>query len=525
VVYLGGLLAAAVLGTAIALQSVIAGVVIGGSAQGPPAGVSSIAESSCSTRANLIQQENCRLGTLGWELTQPAKSGQISGYASKTSVGTGQTLAFSVSSTAPSFDADVYRMGWYGGDGGRFMLARNGLRGRAYRTPAPDPTTGLVACDWPAAFRITVPKAWVSGIYLVVLTASTGYQAYVEFVVRDTRPSRFVLVDAANTAEAYNTWGGKSLYQDVKFAASRKTSAEGTGSQAYARRAVEVSFDRPFVDNFGAGTFFYWEYPMIRWLEREGYDVSYMSDVDVHAQLSSLLNHRAILVVGHDEYWSKAMRDHFDTAVARGVSLGVFAADTGAWAIRYSSSPVTGKDRIIVCYKYPDGADSYVNIDPSLVTAEWRSSILHRPESLLLGAMYDSIDDPTKTPAWVATRKASELFGGAGILKGVQLPGLVGYEYDSVIPGYPVPPDLIVLSASPVFNVYGKRGVANSTLYVARSRATVFNAGTIQWSWGLDDYSPPWHTRPVGPLWPNSTVQRVTAKVLALLVPSWQAAR
>jgi hypothetical protein len=416
-------------------------------------------------------------------------------------------VRFSVSTTAPHFDANVYRMGWYQGDGGRLMLSAINLPGHAYPVPAPQLRTGLVACHWPAAFQVTVPKVWVSGIYMVKLAASTGYQAYISFVVRDARRSRLVFVHSVNTDEAYNTWGGKSLYKDTGAPAN----------EAYARRAVEVSFDRPFAQDFGAGNFLAWEYPMIRWLEQEGYDVGYVSDVDVHEHQGSLLNHRVALVVGHDEYWSKEMRDHYDYAVAHGVSLGGFAADTGAWAIRYEASPTTGRDRIVVCYKYPDGADPYRFIDPARVTAEWRNPILGRPESLLLGAMYASIEEQNRSATWVSSRTFSSLFGATSSRQIVRLPELVGYEFDTLVSGYPVPPHLKVLSSSPVRNYVGRVEVANSTFYVAPSGARVFNAGTIQWSWGLDGYSPPWLDRPGSRYWPNRQVRRITQKLLGIL--------
>jgi hypothetical protein len=515
IAYAGALLASAGLGVVIALHGVLAGVILGSPSTVPPAGTPIGEDPSCPAHRTLIGVENCRTGTPGWELTQPANSGQIMGYAWQTSALAGETLSFSVSTSAQSFDADIYRMGWYQGAGARLVLSKIALRGHVYPVPAPNSITGIVACHWPAALHVTIPKTWVSGIYLLELTAFTGYQAYVSFVVRDTRPSKFVFVHAVNTDEAYNTWGGKSLYKDVNV----------PSKDAYARRAVEVSFDRPFTENFGAGDFLYWEYPMVRWLEENGYDVSYVSDVDVHENLNALMHHRVILVVGHNEYWSEEMRNHYQSAVASGVSLGAFAADTGAWAIRYRASPTTGRDRVIVCYKYPDGADPYVGVDTSRVTAEWRNPILHRPESLLLGGMYAGIEDPTKSAAWVASRASSSLFGGRARFKGLRLPGLVGYEFDSVIPGYPVPPHLTVLSSSPVTDYRGKHGTANSTIYTARSRARVFNAGTIQWSWGLDGYVAPWQDRRTEPYWPNPVVQRVTVGLLDLLDGGKRSAR
>jgi hypothetical protein len=203
------------------------------------------------------------------------------------------------------------------------------------------------------------------------------------------------------------------------------------------------------------------------------------------------------------------------------VSLGVFAADTSGWAIRYEAGP-TGRDRVIVCYKYPNGADPYVDIDRSRVTAEWRNPILARPESLLLGAMYSSYENPSHGDPWVISHLSAVarwIFVGTSLAKGSRLPDLVGYEYDKVVAGYPVPPHLTVLSYSPVTDYQGRHDVANSTIYTAKSGARVFNAGTIQWSWGLDGYVVPWRSDSSSrsKYWPNPAVQRITAKVLQLL--------
>src|SRR5581483_2034066 len=182
-----------------------------------------------------------------------------------------------------------------------------------------------------------IKPGWVSGMYIVKLTAKTGEQSYIPFVVRSERASDFVFIHAANTDEAYNNWGGKSLYDS---------------NSSGGRRANKVSFDRPFSYSDGAGYLLTWEYPMLRWLERNGYDVSYLSTSDVQNYPTLLRNHHGILIVGHDEYWSKAMRDNLEAAVNSGINLANFAANSIYWQIRYESATTNGApDRVIVCYK------------------------------------------------------------------------------------------------------------------------------------------------------------------------------
>jgi hypothetical protein len=248
--------------------------------------------------SNPIRAENQLPGTTGWVITKPADSHQIEGYATSTSVAAGSYLSFAVSTTSPSFTADGYRMGWYGGAGGRLIESLPSMVGVSYAIPQPDSTTGLVAPSWPLSFSLGIPASMVSGVYMVKLTASSGYQSYIPFTVTDTRASPLIFIHAVATDEAYNDWGGKSLYGDDAYPYG--------SSDWSAHRAYKVTYERPFSygEDAGAGLFFHWEYPMVRWLERNGYDVSYTTDVAVDEDSSQLLRHHGIIMAGHDEYWT-----------------------------------------------------------------------------------------------------------------------------------------------------------------------------------------------------------------------------
>ncbi len=265
-----------------------------------------------------------------------------------------------MSTTAKTFVADIYRLGWYGGKGGRLVLSVGSLTGHHRAIPSPASTTGMIACQWPVSFSETPKASWVTGLYVVKLTASTGLQAYIPFVVRETDPHALVFVHAANTDEAYNAWGGKSLYEDVHY----------FPPQSGEQRAVKVSFNRPFLDDAGAGQLFWWEYPAVRWLEKQGYNLEYVSDVDIDQHPSLLVGHPGSLFFGHDEYWSRQMRDNIDAAVAKGVNLALFAGNTGYNQIRYES--YGGQpDRVVVCYRVAK-LDPEYGKDNSNVSIEFR---------------------------------------------------------------------------------------------------------------------------------------------------------
>jgi hypothetical protein len=164
----------------------------------------------------------------------------------------------------------------------------------------------------------------------------------------------------------------------------------------------------------------------------------------------------------------------------------------------------------MVCYK-DSTIDPFYGHENSQVTDRYRDPPLNEPEQSFLGGMFSSFfDNSLPGFAWVVADPSSWVFAGTGLKKGDKLPGLVGYEYDKVFSTFPQPAGLAVLSASPVVNVDKMHEISNSTLYTAASGARVFNAGTIRWSWGLDDSS----SAETGPGLVNKAAQRITANIL-----------
>ena len=428
--------------------------------------------------------ENARPGTSDWELTAPAVDREIEGYASATSVDRGAGIDLYVSTAEPAYTVDVFRMGWYGGTGARRVAGPIERPGRAQPMPAPDPVTGLMECRWAEPYHVRTADGdgpWPSGVYLARLTArASGRQAYVVFVVRDdTRRAALLFQSSVTTFAAYNNWGGRSLY-----------AFNSAGAPARA-----VSFDRPYAMNpygvplDGAGDFLRrFEYNALRWLEREGYDVAYATDVDTHRRSDLLPRHRAFLSVGHDEYWTWEMRDHVEAARDRGVHLAFLGANASFWQIRLEPDASGAADRTIVGYKDGAAADPLA-ADPARarrVTAHWRDGPTARPEAAMIGVMY--VADPVD--ADVVVDDASHwAFAGTGLARGGVLPGLLGYEVDAIASASP--PGLARLAHSPFALASGESGYADMTLYQAPSGALVFATGSMYWNWGLDDYNAP----------------------------------
>ena len=474
---------------------------------------------------NPIQSENQHPGTSEWQLSNPALHHEIEGYASLTSVNGGESLSLFVSTTYPSYMIEVYRMGWYGGHGARRVMPAIHRAGMRQTPPRSDPLTGLIECDWrnPYVLRTEGPHdrtKWVSGVYLAKLTGSpSGKQSYIIFVVRDdARASDYLFQSSVTTYQAYNNWGGKSLYD---------FNSDGD------RRAYRVSFNRPYalspnpIAAFGngAGDFLTtnsvppsdaasaagWEYNLVRWLEREGYDVRYSTSLDTHAQGSLVRRHKVWVSVGHDEYWTWSMRANLEDAVAHGVSLAFFAGNVSYWQIRLEPSPIRGDpDRTMVGYKDAAWrADPYaLDADPEndrFLTVQWREPPVNRPEEALIGVMYDG--NPVDQDL-VVQQPDHWVFWGTGLRIDDRISGLLGYEADHRF-GHG-PPGTTVLAHS-AYGVGDETAYADMTIYRHLSGAYVFAAGTIQWSWGLDDFNVP----ELRASRLAMTVQQITRNVLA----------
>lgn len=443
-----------------------------------------------------IPNENALPGDSSWELTNPAFNSEIEGYASDVSVQANNAIKFFISTDDPQATVSIYRVGWYGGVGGRKLYGPVTVNTTRQSHPAADPSTGYLDAGWTANLMVWVPsrtagtlKAWTSGFYLAKVTGTTsGYQCYIPFVVREpNRNSDLLFNSGVLTYAAYDFWGGSCFYSNP--------------------RATRISLNRPYQRSYGAGDFLNWEIQMVRFLEREGYDVTYETDIDLHHGRNYWSTHKALLFVGHDEYWTYEMRQNVENARLWTQSIGNFAANTCYWQVRLEPDAAGNADRTIVCYKYDaDTLDPYAAIqDPvhqSRITTMWRDPVLNRPEGALFGTEYigDSFyGDITVTNAshWV--------FKNSGLTNGSVLTGLLGYEVDGVDTSTPSGATVLSSSTTPF-------GQSSMAIYTSTAQGTVFSTGSMQWSWGLDSYGTAW-------LWPqpnyvSPAAQQITRNVL-----------
>jgi N,N-dimethylformamidase beta subunit-like protein len=236
-----------------------------------------------------------------------------------------------------------------------------------------------------------------------------------------------------------------------------------------------VSFDRPYYYGDGSGEFLNNELGIVSLAESLGLDVTYWTDVDLHEHPERLLHHRALFSLGHDEYWSTSMRDGAEAARDHGVNLAFMGSNAVYRHIRFEPS-VRGADRHEIDYKTAV-EDPLNHIDPAEVTSQWREPPMPRPESQLIGNLYEC--NPVKADL-VVTDPDAWVYAGSGLTKNEHLKDVVGQEYDRYTPGKGVPDNVAVFAHSPV-RCGRKASFADMTYYSAASGGGVFATGTNWW--------------------------------------------
>ena len=486
------------------------------------------ASSSCTSPANAIEAENCLPGTPDstWDLASAIGDTTIQGFATDMSVNVGGTVHFKVNANTSNYKLDIYRMGYYGGMGARKVTTVN-----PFAFPQQPPciyaaSTGLTDCgNWTETALWAVPANATSGIYFAkAIRNDTGGASHIFFIVRnDTSTSKILFKTSDATWQAYNTYSQNFYGCNGSFSASC--------------RAFKISYNRPFYTrSFEPETWvFNAEYPMVRWLEANGYDVTYFTDVDTDRSGSLIRNHKLFLSNGHDEYWSGNQRTNVEAARDAGVHLAFFSGNKVYWKTRWESS-IDGAGvlyRTLVCYKETWADAVFDPNDPPTWTGTWRDPRFSppadggRPENALTGTWSRIVGDYIGTMTvpqsdgrmrfWRNTDIATLNPGQTATLA----PGSLGKELDADEDNGFRPAGLFHLSTSNANSTqilldYGSTVGSgtmthNLTLYRHSSGSLVFSAGTYGWAWGLDAN----HDRDAQGSTTNVAMQQATVNLFA----------
>ena len=477
---------------------------------------------------NKIALENLKQGTPRevWGLKTDIGDANIQGFATEISTNIGGTVDFKIATDSTHYRIEIYRMGYYGGDGARLVDVVDKQLTSAQIQPHPlvDLSLGLIDCgNWGVSASWDIPSDAVSGVYFAKLVREDGTEGenIIPFVVRDDSSHSDIVFQTSDTTwQAYNPWGGANLYSGdtplnpndmIAYMPPNCNCGIGAIGRAYA-----VSYNRPYITgtdpNFllsGPQDYvFSAEFPAIQWLEQNGYDVTYISGVDSARSGELLLNHQVFLSVGHDEYWSAEQRDNVTAARDAGVNLVFWGGNDCYWKIQWNES-IDGSGtpyRTLVCYK-----DTWANADINPAegsTGTWRDERFadpgQEPENSLIGTMFtvdswraDTISIPyemTQLRFWRNTAVAETQQGDSAQL----VQGLLGYEWNSDVDNGFRPAGLINLSLSNIAvnsylldygNTVGAADATHSlTMYRDQeSGALVFSAGSVFWAWGLSD--------------------------------------
>lgn len=438
-----------------------------------------------------IAKENSKPGTSAWRITGHQSLHNIEGYASNVSVDQGNSFRLYVSTTSKSYVIQAYRMGYYQGNLARLIWTSPKLTGQEQGICPLLKPSNTIECNWSPSYIITTNSSWVPGDYLLKLVGNNDAQRWVPITVRNYRSNAaIVIVNAVTTWQAYNKYGEYDLY---------------SGPYGYSDRATKVSFDRPYDYYFGQGAadFPGNELPLVSLVEKMGLNVTYMTNVDIQKRPSLLSNHRVLISLGHDEYYSPQMRQALTDTQQNGTNLVFLGANAIFRRIRFENSKV-GVDRIEVNYRSAS-QDPMSQINPSQVTTNWPDPPDPRPESALIGIQYAC--NPVRN-AMVITDPNSWIFAGTGLRFGSRIPNLVGSEYDGFSPWDPHPKDLQLLAHSPVL-CHNQPGFSDMSYYTTPSDEGVFATGTNLWVAALGTECPPF----MGSC-PISPVVQITKNVL-----------
>ena len=471
--------------------------------------------------------ENLNEGTSDWQITRfhlddppvlrayplnrNLRSSVIEGYCSKTSIFPNEDLEFFVSvKPACNFNLDIFRLGYYSGYGGCHKKSFKNLNGIVQPVPLYS-NVRLRNCKWKRSLKFKIPNNWKSGVYLGKLSRSEefGPQSYVIFIVKDEKVKPILVQTSDFTWQAYNKWPGMdSLYDD----GCPETYTPRTGNC--------VSFNRPYSKYFqavdtplslGTGEYLVWEYPLSYWLEKEGYDVSYCSNMDTHANNTIISNSRIFISVGHDEYWTTKMKNNVKNAIKSGVNVLFLSGNSisaeikpideskknifrsfcrgdkidddidilgssslgpgyGDWTVTnsnhwiYKNTLLKNGDRIngLIGFEYHGGKVSKIDANQLVIVA--KSKILRPPAR---PSRIEMPQNQMRDNEIYSTNK----FNGP--------PGYPNYSYDSIITPQ---------------NDDNESDYHVATIYNGPKNNIIFNAGTIWWSSALSNppgYFPP----------------------------------
>jgi hypothetical protein len=424
--------------------------------------------------ARWVIDENEKRGTTAWQITSPQTETGIMGYANLVQAQVGQMVTLYVSTPAPTFQVQAFRMGYYHGTGARLVWHSKTLKGYVQPLCPVTPGINMVQCSWSASLSVAITAQWVQGEYLLKLVGSQGQESYVPLTIWDRAShATYVIMDGVLTTQAFNPFGGYDLYRGATPCAPDVYPCSS--------RSRVVSFDRPYGYGNGAGTYLSLVYPLTRLAEQEGLDVTYWTDITLAAGAAPLTDHRVLISTGHDEEWSLSMRNEAVNAADAGVNLVFFGASAILRKVRLQPSPL-GPGRQMVNYRDPQEDPLYGRDDADVTQNQWAQPPASWSPSELLGANYIGFNNGAVAAPLVDSDPSSWLFAGTGLHGGSTIPGVLSNDFQEYEPSAAEPAGVEILAHSPVeVQSHGSAFVDTTYYTMPSSKAGVFDSGTTEW--------------------------------------------
>lgn len=369
----------------------------------------------------------------------------IEGYANQLSVAAGEEIGFHISTNIKSYSVKIYRIGL----AQKLVWSDNELHGKQY--PVPENATSH-GCGWPVQFSLTIPKSWKSGYYSVILRgfddSGSVAKGEISFVVRSAHPGRdtkILFQRSINTDNAYNSWGGSTMYSGPNGPTRRASFDRPFAGFADSVRKFLFDIDETFQDSFNRGEipksliklfsdrgysltpyafistdqktnswhirdagnhytvkieknrlniydgftalqspWHIWEHKFIIWAENEGYKFDYAVNSDLEFNPEILNEYKLVLSIGHDEYWSSPMRDNLESYIASGGNVAFFSGNNVFWQVRSEDN-----GRAMVCWKEEYEKDPFYKTgNHKLLSTLWCNTLINRPENQLTGVSF-----------------------------------------------------------------------------------------------------------------------------------------
>ena len=500
--------------------------------------------SPCPSISSAIACENSKPGSPRSDWDAPIDP-SVEGFSTRQSLKRGEVVEFKIKSDpdVALVDVVIYRLGYYKGMGARkittisYTPSRNQPPCRKIRSPSSDPKVdarnfpAFHDCgNWTVSATWTVPQNATSGVYVAkIIRGDDGNRSnHIYFVVRDIAGISDLLFQTSDTTwQAYNPYpldeerriAGYSLYRHESAIRNLPRGYKVSFNRPYFSRTWDPINQRFLNQSSAYGDLFQLEYPMIRFLERNGYNVSYSSGSDTDLRGSYIRRHKVFLSVGHDEYWSGQQRRSVEIAKASGVHLAFFSANEMYWKTRWEADYKGEPQRVLVSFK--DGADipdHKIDPQPRITTGPWASPAFgppqapmldgNRPENGLTGQITSlgelclaDIQVPVSNSSLRFWRNTAVAHAHNTTTLSCQVPGsptpcgAIGYEIDAAPDDLARPTGLFTLSRTIIDKTTVRRGCESAvpphsmTLYKRSNGALVFGAGTMQLALLLDEDS------------------------------------